>query len=343
MKLGWRSVLGIAVSVLLLYFLFSKISLSEVRANLRQADLGLLALTAVVSTLIFPLRARRWRTILDPVAPHVPLGKLWRATAIGMMMNNVLWARAGEPGRAFALSREAPEVPFSTAFASLAVDRLFDAIVLLLLLALAMLDPSFPSGVAVGGKPLASYAIGFLGVILVGLIGLYALVFFPTALIRGFELIARRVAPRLEARGRDALAAFTQGLSVLKSPKHFLAISGWTVLHWLVNGLAFWICFRAVHVPGSFAAALFAQGVIAVGVAAPSSPGFVGVFEAGAVVALGVYGIDRASALSWAFAFHIVSYIPITLIGAYYFARLGMSLGELKALEKKEPAASATA
>ena len=58
---------------------------------------------------------------------------MWRPTAIGMMINNVVPARAGELARAFALSRSTSAVPFPAAFASLAVDRLFDAVVVLLL------------------------------------------------------------------------------------------------------------------------------------------------------------------------------------------------------------------
>src|SRR6185369_3772438 len=149
MKLGWRGALGIAISATLLVILFRSISWSEVAQNLRNANFLLLGLTAIVATCIFPLRARRWRTILDPVAPHLPFGKLWRATAIGMMVNNVLPARAGEPARAFALWREAPQVPFSTAFASLAVDRVFDAIVVLILMALATLDHEFPKNATI--------------------------------------------------------------------------------------------------------------------------------------------------------------------------------------------------
>jgi glycosyltransferase 2 family protein len=328
MKIGWRGALGILISAILLFVLFRSISWEVVAENIRNANYALLALTAVVATCIFPLRARRWRTILDPVAPHLPFGKLWRSTAIGMMVNNVLPARAGEPARAFALWREAPEVPFSTAFASLAVDRVFDAIVVLLLMATATLDPQFPHAATVNGKPIADYAIPFLGITVVALAGLYALVFFPAVLIRAFELIARRVAPRIEARGRDALRAFSNGLSVLRSPTHFLAIFAWTVVHWLVNALAFWIGFRALHIDAPFSAALFIQGLIAVGVAAPSSPGFFGVFEVLAVIGLGLYGIDKGPASAWGIAFHVVSFIPITIIGAVYFARLGLSFGD---------------
>jgi len=342
MKFGWRGALGIAISATLLGILFRSISWSEVAQNLRNANYLLLGLTAIVATCIFPLRARRWRTILDPVAPHLPFGKLWRATAIGMMVNNVLPARAGEPARAFALWREAPEVPFSTAFASLAVDRVFDAIVVLILMALATLDQEFPKNATIYEKPIADYAIPFLLITLIALGGLYALVFFPGALIRGFELIARRVAPRIESRGRDALRSFSDGLSVLRSPIHFLAIFGWTVAHWLVNALAFWIGFRAVHLPAPFSAALFIQGLIAVGVAAPSSPGFFGIFESLAVVGLGLYGIDKGPAATWGIAFHVVSFIPITVIGAIYFARLGLTFGELGSAGGASAGAEAT-
>jgi uncharacterized protein (TIRG00374 family) len=345
MKLGWRGALGIAISVTLLVILFRSISWSEVAENLRSANYLLLALSAIVATCIFPLRARRWRTILDPVAPRLPFGKLWRATAIGMMVNNVLPARAGEPARAFALWREAPEVPFSTAFASLAVDRVFDAIVVLILMSAAMLDPAFPKNATIYDKPVADYAVPFLGVTLIALGGLYALVFFPGILIRGFELIVRRVAPRIEDRGRDALRSFSNGLSVLRSPAHFLAIFGWTLLHWLVNALAFWIAFRAVHLKpdqSPFSAALFLQGLIAVGVAAPSSPGFFGIFEALAVVGLGLYGVDKGPAATWGIAFHVVSFIPITIIGVIYFARLGLTFGELGSAGRANAGAEAT-
>src|SRR3954464_5725433 len=159
MKFGWRSALGIALSAVLLYLAFKDIEFAKVIANARKANLPLLALSALCATLIFPTRARRWRPILDPVAPNLPFGALWRATAIGMMINNVAPARAGEPARAFALSRFAPQVSFPAAFASLAVDRLFDMVVLLLLMFGAMLDPAFPAGAKLGGFTMSSIGV----------------------------------------------------------------------------------------------------------------------------------------------------------------------------------------
>lgn len=335
MKLGWRGAIGIVISAALLIYLFHKIPWDEVWLTVQRANYGLLLLTAVVSTLIFPLRARRWRTILDPVAPKLPFDPLWRATAIGMMVNNVLPARAGEPMRAFALWREQPAVPFSTAFASLAVDRVFDAIVILLLMAASMLAPGFPSGATVRGAPIGDFILPFAGVLVLALGALYGLVFFPRVLIGAFELVARRVAPRLEQRGRDALHSFAHGLSVLKSPVHFFAVLFWTILHWLTNALAFYIGFLAIGIQTPFTAALFSQGLIALGVSIPSSPGFFGVFEALAIAALGLYGVSAGAAATWAIAFHIVSFIPITVIGGVYFAKLGLSFSDLESIDSE--------
>src|SRR3982751_5276683 len=105
MKLGWRSALGILLSAGFLYLAFKDIRLAEVLAEIRKADAGLLALSGVITPLVFPLRARRWRPILDPIAPNLPFATLWRPTAVGMMLNNVTPARAGEFARAFGLSR----------------------------------------------------------------------------------------------------------------------------------------------------------------------------------------------------------------------------------------------
>jgi uncharacterized protein (TIRG00374 family) len=248
------------------------------------------------------------------------------------MVTNLVPARAGEIVRPYALSRERQDVPFSAALASVAVDRVFDAIVVLLLLGLSMLSHDFPATITVNKTTLhiALVARNTALAPIVLLVGLYALVFFPDALIRVFEWFARRVSRRLEEKGSEMLRRFAEGLSVLRHPARFLAVFCWTLLHWLVQPLAFWLGLRAFGIHASWAALLFMQGVIVLAVAIPSSPGFIGVFEGSAAAALAAYRIDYNSALTWATVFHIISYIPITLFGAYYFARAGIHMGDVE-------------
>lgn len=328
MKIPWRSAIGLALTVVLLWWAFHDVSWAVVWRDVRTADPFLVVVAVLTGTMIFPLRAIRWRSILDPIAPTLPYGQLWRATAIGMMANNILPARAGELVRAYVLSRETT-VPFSAAFASLVVDRVFDAVVVLLLLVAAMLDPRFPPGVSA-----TAYASTGVVLIMAAGLALYAIVFFPDRLIRLFEIFARRIAPRFEERGRIMLRSFADGLSVLRHPRRFLAVFWWALLHWLVQALSFWIMFRAIGITAPYTAAFFLQGLIAIGVAAPSTPGFFGPFELAAIAGLKLYGVDENLAAAWALSYHVLSLIPITLIGLYYLARTGLHLGELKQLKK---------
>jgi uncharacterized protein (TIRG00374 family) len=335
-KFNWKSAVGIMLSVGLLAWTLRGVSLAAVWGELERSNLLLFAASSVASTLIFPLRAIRWRIILEPVAPKLPLAPLWRSIAIGGMVNNLIPARAGEIARAYALTRETP-VPFASALASLAVDRLFDMVALLALGVIGVLDPSFPRGARVAGQTVGHLAQGsvVLVVLLVG--GLYMLAIFPSQLVRAFEIFARKVSPAVEERGKGALHRFSAGLSVLKSPGRFAAVFAWTIAHWLMNALAFWLGFMAVGIHLGFAAALFLQLLIAIGVALPSAPGFFGVFEKLATVGLAIYGVAATAATSWAIGFHILSFIPITVIGIYYFSRLGLSFRELSA-QSESPA-----
>ena len=72
--------------------------------------------------------------------------------------------------------------------------------------------------------------------------------------------------------------------------------------------------------------------------AAPQAPGFFGVFELAGKEGLGLYGIQPDAAVTWALGFHVLSYLPITVIGAWYFLRAGLSMGEISSVEADSPA-----
>jgi hypothetical protein len=337
----FRSLLGAVVGVGFLVWALHGIQFDVIWFHIRHANPWYLLGASVCGTLIFPLRAPRWRIILSPVAEKLPLGMLWRAIAVGMMGNNVLFARLGEPLRAFALSRETKRVPFSAAFASLAVDRIFDATIVLLLMAVATLDPSLPRGQTFGGYSIAKIIGGGAALALIAIAGLYLIVFFTEHAILFWEWMARRIAPKYEEHGRRTLLAFASGLAVLRDPGLFLSAMAWAIAMWLMNALAFWLGFKAVGIDVSYSAALMLQGLIAIGVAVPALPGFFGVFEKFAQIGLGVYGIDTTLATSWAISYHILTFLPITIIGIYYFVTLGIKLSDMNATTEKVAEATA--
>jgi glycosyltransferase 2 family protein len=337
MRLDLRGIIGLALSVGLLWWTLRDVSLAVVWNVLRQSNALLFLLSMITATTIFPLRARRWQSILEPVAGTLPFGPLWRATAIGMMANNVLPARIGEVARAFALTRERPEVRFGTSIASLAVDRLFDAIVLLGLMFLAVADPAFPADARIAGRTLPQLASGGVVILVMLLVGLYAVVVLQDRAARIAEAIVRPISRPLAERVGELARHFVHGLAVLRAPSRFLAVFGWAVAHWLVHALGLWLAFRAVGITAPFSAALFLQGILGIAVAVPSSPGFFGVFEFAAQHGLAVYGVPASLAVSWAIGYHLLSFIPITAMGAMYFARLRLSVSELRGTTAVDP------
>ena len=330
MKIGWRGLLGVVISGALLWWTLRGESFSEIWTVLRESNAALFILAAAVATLMFPLRAWRWRYILEPTAGKIPFGPLWRATAIGFVVNNVSPARAGELARAYVLARETGRVSFTASLASLVVDRVFDALVVVLLLLVVVVLPGFPAGATVAGWPISRLLLGGALVAIAALVVLILAALFPDRLARLWERALGGRAPRLMVRGREILLSFGAGLGVLRDLRLSAIVFAWALVSWLLNGASFWIAFKAVGIQAPFTAALFLQSVLAASVAAPSAPGFFGVFEAAAKIALGVYGIDNTLAVSYALGYHLLGWIPITVIGFWYLAKMGLHLKDMK-------------
>ena len=333
MKLPWRSILGVGISVFLLWWIFRGEDLSEVLAHIREADPLLLGGAVGLAFLTFPIRAVRWKILLRPLRAETEFRPRFAAVSIGFMANNLLPLRVGEFARAYALSR-LEAVTASGAFASLVVERFLDALTILGLLLVAVSLPSFPSGVLLTEGPLGSgvrWAVVLLGVMVVFLL---LLLLFPRWVVRSGERLARPLPDRVSRPLTSALEAFLDGLAVLRSPLLLSRAAGWSVFLWLWQSAALWVGFRAFGIDTGFGPAMLVNATIAFGAAIPSAPGFFGTFHAGAVVGLtGVYGIERARTLSFAVGYHLAGFVPITLVGLWYVSRLGISLREVRRSE----------
>ncbi len=323
--------LGLAVTVLLLIWTLRDVRLAVVLGHIRAADPLLLLATVATATLTFPLRAVRWQLILRDVDGHrFPLVPLWHAVAVGFMANNLLPARAGEVARAYIAGRELP-VRFTTALASVGVERVLDGLVMVGLMAVAIAAPAFPREATVFGAPVSRVATG--AAVLFGAALLLALVVVhrPAPWLRLLDRVARRVLPeRLALRVGRIAEGLVAGLAVLKNPGRFAGVLAWSLVLWLVNAASFALCFKAFALPVPLSGALLLQGIIGFGVAVPASPGFFGVFEAATRVTLGIYGIDATRAVSYAVAYHLTTFVPITLLGLWSLSLTHVRIGELR-------------
>ena len=215
------------------------------------------------------------------------------------------------------------------------MDRVFDGLIVILLMAVAIAFADFPSAVSVGGAGISTVA-AWTGVLFILILGfLFVLVHAPHAGLAWVAEVLRRALPARVAEWIVEVArGFIEGLSVLRAPRDFARVVVWSIAVWLINGAAFYLGFLAFHINGlPLSSPLLLQGIVAIGVAIPSSPGFFGLFEAASRVSLGLYGVPGVAAASFALGTHLGWFVPITVLGLYYLARSGLSLRDISGAE----------
>jgi uncharacterized protein (TIRG00374 family) len=324
----WQALLGIVVSATLLWWSLKDVNFAEVLLHLREARLFPIIVGIVMATLTFVLRIFRWQLLLRAEdGSRLPPGPLWHAIAMGFMANNVLPLRIGEVVRTFAATRLAG-VRFTAALSSIAVERMFDALTVGFFLGLGLLLAGLPADAEVGGVHMGRLAtlVGVAAVAGLALAG--AVVAFP----RAAEATIRKLVPfkGLADRLVTIIEGIRQGLSALQSPVRILGVILWSLAIWGLSALSFYVMFAAFGIEVSFAGALLMQSLIMFGIAVPSTPGYVGVFEAPIIAVLGLYHVDASLAATYAFTYHITTFIPITLLGAWSVARTNIGLRDLR-------------
>lgn len=314
---------GVLISGIALWFALRGLRLGDVLGHIRAVRVGPLLLSVALATLTFPIRALRWRSLLrDTEGGVLALGPSWHAVAIGFMGNNLLPLRAGELLRGWAVTRLAP-VRMSSALASIAVERAFDALAVLGGLGLGLLVSGLASDASLGGLPVATLArrVGLL--VAVAFLGAGIVVAWPDP----FRRLLHHLVPLAGLRYRllGILDGIREGLDALRSPRRLVEVAAWSVLLWTVNAASFSALFPAFGLRADFGAALVVQGAVVIGVAVPSSPGYVGVFEAAILIALALYGVPQDQGLAFALTYHAATFLPIILLGFHSMARTSLS------------------
>jgi glycosyltransferase 2 family protein len=320
--------LGLGVSAFALWWALPPNGLKSLPGYLASIDHTFLLGAVVVATITFPIRALRWRLLLraeEGTAP--PFGAVWHATAIGFMANNVLPFRLGEVVRAYAASRlGGPKV--GAALASIAVERVFDALTVVGLFAIVLAGPSLPSDLTINGRPAVEFVriIGALGI--AALIAAAVGALYPAAA----ERLLRKLIPwpKLVDRLAGPLHSVAHGLKVLHDPGRIALVLLGSVALWSVNAWSFGLGFQAFGLPGGIVPSVILQTFVVFAVAAPAAPGYAGVFELAIVAAGKLLGAPPEAAFAAAVTYHVSTFIPITLFGAWSLHRTGLKLGDLK-------------
>jgi len=139
--LNWRTIVPLVIVVVFLVFFIQKANINPQQTwqTIRTANVLFLLAGFVVYYLSFPLRALRWRILLQNVgftkANGVHLPKFWKLVEIiyiSFFANVIVPAKLGDLYRAYLL-RQNSGVSATRSFGTVLAERLLDLIVLLLL------------------------------------------------------------------------------------------------------------------------------------------------------------------------------------------------------------------
>ena len=298
--LFWVQVLlGLALGLAALYLAAREVSFRELGLVLRSVSLPLLGLTLVSSLLSPVVKAIRWRWLFYPQRPALGLARLTSLLALGQAINMLLLGRWGELVRAYFTGEEA-ETSKSFVFGTIAAEKLLDMVVLAFLVVALIPFVALPPWLAdrVGYVVLAALIVSAIVVALLGGRDLWL-----RLAQTGLRILPRPTADRWGAR----LAAALDGLGALRNRRAAVAIWGWTLAAWLVGALTNLLLLAAFGLEPSPRIALFLLVVLQVGVAVPSAPGKIGVFQFLCVLALSVFDVPA----SVAFAYGVVLYLIV--------------------------------
>jgi len=325
----WQFWLGVAISAVCLWLALRGLTLGEVWATLQGANYWLLLPGIAVYFLGVWARAWRWRYLLRPLK-HISTRRMFPVVATGYMGNNIYPARAGELLRIYVLRRR-EGVSISASLATIIVEHTFDGIVMLAFvffnlpqLARLTADSGFVGDI----QTLTIWVAGlFLGVVSVFLL----MAAMPSKASRVIGWFTDRLIPhRFRMKVGEFTERFLGGLASLRSPADVLIVLGTSVVIWLFETGMYWFVMQAFTLEVNFSAMMLMNGTVNLATMIPSAPGYVGTFDATGIAVLEAYGVARSIAAGYTLVLHAALWLPITLLGAYFFTRESLSWGQVQ-------------
>ncbi|MCX5785310.1 MAG: lysylphosphatidylglycerol synthase transmembrane domain-containing protein [Elusimicrobia bacterium] len=306
---------GLAISAVLLWLACRRVdfySLAVIMRGVRPLPL-ILVLFTVLSELI--IRGVKWSLLLAPSGPARPWDAL-RLEAAGLALNNVLPLRLGDISRG-AFGAEFFRTNIFTVFSTILAEKALDLAALFVLSAAAA---------EISGVMVIIPGHGLFWALAIAVLAAAAVLFSTNTGHGRFSASLKRF-PGLE----KTLNSLTLGLKALKSPASAAAIFSLALLQWFMNALNYYWLARAFEIEKTVTVSksVLLSFTGAAASSAPGMPGYFGSFELAVSAVLAAWGISKETALAYAAASHILSYLIITAAGLFFLYQMEQSLSEI--------------
>ena len=329
---NWLLWAGLAISLGLVGWLLYNLDWALFWAALRGLEPGWVAAAAACVITGVMARALRWNLLAG--LPLAAFSHFWRAASLGYLGNLIYPARAGEFVRMAAINRFA-KAPAGLAVTSAVMDRVADGLMLGLM---TLWVASRHSPGALGQAALVSVVGAF------GLAGLLVGVFLIWG-ERGAAFLPRLTGWLPQTLRTRLLQGYTQawaGAQPLRQPARLGLVALLTAGIFGLDYAGFWLLFRAFGWNLPLTAAVTTGVFIGAGSSLPSAPGYVGIYQAACVLALGLYQIDASQAVAYSIVVQMLQAVIICAQGVAALLSYGLRWSDLsQAAQQKKPPAPA--
>lgn len=271
-------------------------------------------------------RAMAWRVLLG----YKPTFK--QAFFIineGYMLNNFLPLRAGEIARAVFMGKTTGLGAFHV-LPTIVIERAFDVAMAAILLLLTL-------PLVIGEEWARPVAIVALTLVICGLFVLYLMARFNEKVESIFHRLAKRWA-FIDRIITPRLSSLLAGMKSLTRLDQFLFSLFWIALSWVIWIFMYWIMLTAIVPHAQYWWSAFADAVLAMGIAIPSAPSALGVFELSMGGALMALGVSQDYAIGYALAMHFLQVAVTGVFGLWGLLQEGKTFSTILAdIRLREP------
>ncbi len=329
-----KIVIAFFVSALLLYVTFSSFDPRQIIPMLVSiqwqyliyAILVFLGIDVALAFFRWSYQLHRFNALLEKGQSTLPITPLAVAPAIlaGYFANNTMPARLGEVVKTL-IWRKNSGMRGSSVLGTLVIERVFDGFALVTLAIMTYFfiftgqqDHRFTIVIFVA-------LFVFIAIFAVGL----CTVFFPRH-VRNLALYCVKFLPaRFAKRLSSFILSFFEALTVVGDIKSVLILYGYSLLIWLAEAWVYYLVALAfsattgLHL-GYLHCVLLAS-IASLMTLIPSMPGFAGTFDLAVKLVLLRFGIQDQHAQAYTIMVHLVLWLPVTLVGAWFFVREGVA------------------
>ena len=314
--------LGLLTSLVLLAFVFYQTDPAKILDSLGQAQYAYLVPALALYFIGVGIRAFRWHFLLRSIKP-IGTPALFRTVVIGYMANDILPARMGELVRAYVLGQQ-QNVSKAATLVTIVVERVFDGLTMLTFIVATTFFLRFGDDEFAGRLRL----VGALFIVAIAAMALLA--GMPHRVESLVDFFLRRLpSESLRTRVSKLTRSVLEGLGALRSPVDSFATFALSILAWLCETGMYALIALGFNIALPFPVFVLAAAFANLVTIAPSTPGYVGVFDAPIVYVLTAFGVNQNLATSYTLVLHAALYLPVTLLGLYYAWRAGVSLTQI--------------